>query len=277
MNEPLTFQEAQQASFETLIQLKDICSEYNLNYSLAYGTLIGAIREKGLIPWDDDIDIIMPRSDYDKLKTVFLKDGNRIGNLSWVDFYTTKNYPHAIARISDNRYRIVFDNEADYEIGPFVDIYPFDNVGDDIQKAVELLAKTKRLAQLCFLSGRKSFGRDNTRSTRKMIVKIPAYAFAKFKGTKYFIERLNQLCGGLAKDGGNLVACTLWPAGDSVPLENKVFEKTLFETMDCTIGGETFNVTRDYDYFLKRTYGDYMQRPALEDRTINHMYKVYRK
>lgn len=277
MNEPLTFQQAQHASFETLIQLRDICSEHNLIYSLAYGTLIGAIREEGLIPWDDDIDIIMPRKDYDELKAVFLKTGNRIGNLSWVDFYTTKNYPHAIARISDNRYRIVFDNETDYEIGSFVDIYPFDNVGDDVQKAVELLAKTKRLAQLCFLSGRKSFGRDNTRSTVKMIVKAPAYAFAKAKGTEFFIERLNQLCGSLAAEDGNLVACTLWPAGDSIPLENKVFDKGLFETMDCTVEGETFSITRDYDYFLARTYGDYMQRPALADRTTNHMYKAYRK
>lgn len=277
MNEPLTFQEAQHASFETLIQLRDICSGHDLTYSLAYGTLIGAIREKGLIPWDDDIDIIMPRGDYNQLRAVFLRDGNRIGNLSWVDFYTTKNYPHAIARISDNRYRIVFDNEADYEIGPFVDVYPFDNVGDDVQKAVELLARTKRLAQLCFLSGRKGFGRDNTRSAAKMLVKAPAYALAKAKGTKYFIERLNQLCGSLANDGGDLVACTLWPAGDSIPLENKVFKKELFETIDCTIEGETFSITRDYDYFLRMTYGDYMQRPAPEDRTTNHMYKVYKR
>lgn len=274
---PLSFKEAQQASFQTLVQLNEVCVEHDCTYALAYGTLIGAIREHGLIPWDDDIDIMMPRADYDRLREVFLKSGNRIGNLSWVDFYTTKGYPHAIARISDNRYRLVFDNEADYEIGAFVDIYPFDNVGDDLDAAVALLARTKRLAQLCFLSGRKKFGRDNTRSAAKMVMKAPAYALAKALGTKYFIERLNKLCGSLSKPGGKYVACSLWPAGDSIPLENKVFPATLFDTTDCTIEGETFPIPRDYDDFLTKTYGDYMRRPDPKDRTTNHMYSVYRR
>lgn len=275
--EPLTFKEAQQASFQTLVQLNELCSERACTYALAYGTLIGAIREHGLIPWDDDIDIIMPRADYDRLREVFLKSGNRIGNLSWVDFYTTKGYPHAIARISDNRYHLVFDNEADYEIGAFVDIYPFDNVGDDEGAAVALLAKTKRLAQLCFLSGRKKFGKDNTRSTAKMVVKAPAYALAKALGTKFFIERLNKLCGSLSKPGGKYVACSLWPAGDSIPLENKVLPATLFDTIDCTIEGQAFPIPRDYDDFLTKTYGDYMRRPDPKDRTTNHMYSAYRR
>jgi lipopolysaccharide cholinephosphotransferase len=272
----LTFQEAQQASFQTLVQLNAICNESHCTYALAYGTLIGAIREHGLIPWDDDIDIMMPRADYDRLKEIFLTSDNMVGNLSWVDFYTTKNYPHAIARISDNRYRLVFDNEEDYKIGAFVDIYPFDNVGDEVDEAVKLLAKTKRLAQLCFLSGRKKFGRDNTRSAAKMIAKIPAYAMAKVIGTKRFIEQLNDLCGSLAKPDGKYVACSLWPAGDSIPLENKVFPATLFETMTCSIEGETFPIPREYDEFLSKTYGDYMHRPDPKDRTTNHMYSVYR-
>lgn len=274
--EPLSFKEAQQASFQTLVQLNEVCAKHDCTYSLAYGTLIGAIREHGLIPWDDDIDIMMPRVDYNRLREVFLKSGNRIGNLSWVDFYNTKGYPHAIARISDNRYRLVFDNEADYEIGAFVDIYPFDNVGNEVDAAVKLLAKTKRLAQLCFLSGRKKFGKDNTRSAAKMAVKAPAYAVAKALGTKYFIERLNKLCGSLGEPGGRYVACSLWPAGDSIPLENKVFPATLFDTIDCAIEGETFPIPRDYDDFLSKTYGDYMRRPDPKDRTTNHMYSVYR-
>ena len=142
---------------------------------------------------------------------------------------------------------------------------------------MKLLAKTKRLAQLCFLSGRKKFGKDNTRSVAKMAVKAPAYAVAKALGTKYFIERLNKLCGSLGEPGGRYVACSLWPAGDSIPLENKVFPATLFDTIDCSIGGETFPIPRDYDDFLTKTYGDYMRRPDPKDRMTNHMYSVYRR
>ena len=110
-----------------------------------------------------------------------------------------------------------------------------------------------------------------------MAVKAPAYAVAKALGTKYFIERLNKLCGSLGEPGGRYVACSLWPAGDSIPLENKVFPATLFDTIDCSIGGETFPIPRDYDDFLTKTYGDYMRRPDPKDRMTNHMYSVYRR
>ena len=67
MKKELTLQEIQQASFEILKKIKEICDKEGFKYVLSWGTLIGAVRHKGFIPWDDDIDIMMPRPDHDKL------------------------------------------------------------------------------------------------------------------------------------------------------------------------------------------------------------------
>ena len=98
-NTALTLKEVQQAAFEILVELDLTCHKLGLVYTLTYGTLIGAVRHKGFIPWDDDIDILMPREDYEKLKRYFKTDYK--GNLLWCDRASVKNYPYYISRISD--------------------------------------------------------------------------------------------------------------------------------------------------------------------------------
>ena len=71
-NKRLSLQEIQQVTLGILLEFDKLCRQYHLRYSLAYGTLIGAVRHKGFIPWDDDIDVVMPRGDYEKLLKISL-------------------------------------------------------------------------------------------------------------------------------------------------------------------------------------------------------------
>ena len=86
----LSLAERKQYALEVLIEVDRICRKHNLSYSLAAGTMIGAVRHKGFIPWDDDIDILMLRQDYEKLKAILTTQINP--TCRWMSFDTDENY-----------------------------------------------------------------------------------------------------------------------------------------------------------------------------------------
>ncbi len=274
--ERLTLAEIQQGSYQILKKISDICKENGWKWFLAYGTLIGAIRHQGIIPWDDDIDIMMPRPDYEELKRYFIQNKASLYPLKLFNKETVKKYPHLISRISDQRYYLEFENEIDYGIGLFVDVYPLDGVGNDLNSAVKLTRKTKKLASLCFLTSRKRFATDNTESKLKMLVKLPAFFWARMLGNQHYIDKLNNLAQTNSYDESKYVACAAWPAGKKNGRERDVFEKSLFETMMIRFEDGEFPVPVGYDMILSITYGDYMKPPSEEGKKTHHTYYAYR-
>ena len=275
-SEALTLRDIQQGSYQVLKRISEICEEHGWRWFLTYGTLIGAVRHKGIIPWDDDIDIMMPRPDYEELKRFFIEHSGDLLPLKLFDKATVKEYPHLISRISDQRYHLIFDNEIDYGIGVFVDIYPLDGVGDDMDAAVKLTRKTKKLSSLCFLTSRKKFAEDNTAGKLKMLIKRPAYLWARLMGNQHYIDRLNALAQGNTYDGSRYVACAAWPAGKKYGRERDVFERSLFETTTMPFEDGEFPVPVGYDEFLSVTYGDYMKPPSEAGKKTHHTYTAYR-
>lgn len=272
MANELTFREVQIGAYQVLKKIKEICVQENLTYFLAYGTLIGALRHKGVIPWDDDIDIIMPRPDYEKLKQYFIQNEAQLYPFKYFDHSTVPEYPHMIARVSDMRYHLIFDNEKDYGIGLFVDIYPFDGMRNDFAEAQHMIRKAKRDASLCFLTGRKSFGRDNTNSKAKMLLKVPAYIWAKLMGTRHYINKLSKYAGWKDYESSEYVGCLVWPDGIRQGINRDVFKKSLFEEMDAEFEDGIFRIPKGYDEILTMIYGDYMTPPPENERQTHHTY-----
>lgn len=273
----LTFRQVQLGAYEVLKQLTALCREKDWTYFLTYGSMLGAVRHKGIIPWDDDIDIMMPRPDYEQLRRYFTENAESLLPLKLFDKTTVPRYPHMIARISDQRYHLIFENEMDYGSGLFVDIYPLDGVGNDYSKAVKLVTKTKRTASLCFLTGRKAFGVDNTHSKIKMLIKFPAYCWAKLMGNRHYIRKLSRLATTYDYETSAYVACAAWPAGKKAGKERDVFPKEIFEELvEVPFEDSTMKIPARYDEFLSVTYGDYMQAPPEDKRTTNHTYKAYK-
>lgn len=273
-NEPLTFREVQLGEYEILRKVVEICDENNFRYFLTYGSMLGAVRHQGIIPWDDDIDIMMPRPDYERMKKYFLDNEEELKPLKLFDKSVVKEYPHMIIRISDQRYHLIFENEKEYDIGLFVDIYPIDGVGNNFEIAKKLVKKTKRLASLCFLTGRKSFGVDNTISIKKMLIKFPAYLWAKLNGNNHYILKLNKLAKTYDYNNSKYVACVAWPSfGD----DRDIFDKKMMEdTIDWKFENSKFKILKKYDNFLSANYGDYMTPPPEKERKTNHTYKAYK-
>ncbi len=271
---PLTLPEIQQVSLEIVKKIHEICEELNLRYYLAYGTLIGAIRHQGFIPWDDDLDIMMPRADYRILQAYFRDHKQELAPLELLCPATNADYPYTIGRVSHSGYVIDTDNEKPCGLGVFVDVYPLDYVGNTEEEYTRIKNKASRYASLCFLSTRKRCTKGNTKSTLKLLVKFPAFLVAKLFGKKFFFRKLEKLA--LTYDGQPTayIGCVEW-GGDGV---KDVYPVEWFgQGQALPFEDARLIVPDNYDSVLRRMYGDYMQLPPEEDRIAHHFYQAYRK
>lgn len=276
MRNNLTFREAQMGAYEVLKFIDKICRENNLTYFLMYGSLIGAIRDKGIIPWDDDIDVMMPRPDYDRLIRYCKEKESLIWPFKLFENSLVPDYPHPIARMSDQRYKIEFANEKDYGIGLFVDIYPLDGVGNDKKNASKLVHDSYNNASLCFLTSRKKFGVDNTSSKLRLIAKVPAYMWANIMGNKHYINKANRLCLSNSYEKSDLVACVAQPWREKLGENKNVYKKEWFEPVEAEFEDGKFFIPKGYDIILKMGYGDYMTPLPKSQRQTHHTYDTYR-
>ena len=126
----LSTKEIQVKTLEIVKQVDFIAKKLDLKYALMWGTLLGAVRHAGFIPWDDDFDIMMSRRDYNILMDYFKSHKEELEPLVFFSKETRIEYPYMIGRICDTRYHLVSENEKDYGMGIFIDIYPLDGAGN---------------------------------------------------------------------------------------------------------------------------------------------------
>jgi lipopolysaccharide cholinephosphotransferase len=270
----LSMRENQQAALEIMKSVAQLCRELDLRYYLAYGSLIGAIRHEGFIPWDDDLDIWMPRADYRKLIAYFQDNAEALEPLRLFSIYNNADYPYMITRISDCRYEVVTHNEKSYGLGAFIDIYPMDGMGNTVEEYTALKNKASRYSSLCFLSTRLRCEKGNTKSRMKLLVKYPAFLYAKIRGKRYFMNALESMAKDRDYDGSAYIGCLVW-GSDGIKC---VFPRQWFETtVDVPFEGCTLKAPAAYDQVLRRLYGDYMKLPPEEDRIGHHFYRTYKK
>lgn len=270
----LTIKETQVISLEILHTISEICEEQHLRYALIYGTLIGAVRHHGYIPWDDDVDIMMPRPDYDKLLIYLKSHICEYPNLKVFNREECPEYPYMITRISDDRYVIEMANEKPFGMGVFIDIYPYDGLGKTKAEAVKYGSKGDRLSSFCYQATREHFAIETTTSLIRKIAKLPVYLYAKLRGKDCFQDKLEKLARVKAYDSSKYVGCVIWLSwGEKDIFPRKWFDETIMMPFDKY----EFRVPKEYDQVLRHEYGDYMQLPPEKDRVGHHFYKVYKK
>ena len=141
--EIMKMEDIQKVSLDILKQIAAVCEWEGFRYTLAYGTLIGAIRHKGFIPWDDDIDIQMPRPDYERFIRYMVE--HPLPNLKTFNHKYVKGYPLGISRIADMRYKVeekILKGHCD--MGIFVDVYPIDGLSDSYEGAKKAYTLTDK-------------------------------------------------------------------------------------------------------------------------------------
>lgn len=126
----LTLKELQQFSLAILKDVAGFCERNGIRYSLGYGTLLGAVRHNGFIPWDDDVDIMMPREDYERFRTMYKSD-----NYSFLDSRNTPDCYIAFGRVCDKKRTLAVSSIpwTKEDVGVWIDIFPVDRVPDDME------------------------------------------------------------------------------------------------------------------------------------------------
>ena len=255
--------EAKQIELDILKEIADFCDKNNLTYYITYGTLIGAIRHKGFIPWDDDVDIQMPREDYEKFIKIFKHE-----YLSAVVPGTPLS-KHPIVKVINTRtvkIETVFNYPNGY-LGVDVDIFPIDGTPSDEAEFKkwydELMKNFKKLS----IAGEKLRG-----SFKHRIKMLVLKAFTR--STKHYLKKIDELHSRYSYSDSEFVgsiACLYNSPKNRVP-------KSCFEnTVDVEFEGIKFKAPAEYDYVLRSIYGDYMQLPPEEKRVTHHSNKMYWK
>lgn len=257
----IEIEELKKIQIQILDNVVDFCDKEGLTYFLAYGTLIGAIRHNGYIPWDDDIDLVMPRKDYD----YFLKNYNKnTDRYKVVDYEIDSTYLYPFGKVIDTKTMLRENCHIHYDLGVNIDIFPLDKVDEE----GKLLATERRIRKIIFL---KTMPWSKKRSFVKNLVLIVGRIVFSVIPLKVLINRTIQYGKSLNQTQSTKV---------SVPVDGapsvKVWEKKWFDETEYHIFEKReYKIPAGYDPWLRSVYGDYMEVPPEDQRESLHDVEAY--
>jgi len=244
--------------FKILCQFKKYCVKHGLKYNLEGGTLLGAVRHKGFIPWDDDIDVIMPRQDY--VRFLQLVEKESVGdNLVLVTRDSGLAFRSPYAKLCNSR-TIVYEHGELQEAGVFIDIFPIDGAANN-----ESIIKCQYIFTdvIKVLEGYARMD-EVRRKALPLRKKIRAF-ICRSLGVDFWRTWLDHIFMRYEYGKTKYVSQIAW----STKLVYNLTEE-YDRQVELEFEGEKFACPSCYDNRLRQMYGDYMQMPAEQDRHSKH-------
>ena len=247
--DPKTLREAQLIMLEILVEVDAICQKYNLRYWLDSGTLLGAVRHQGFIPWDDDIDLSMPVEDYLKFQQIAKEELS--SNIFFQTKETDKDFLFDYIKLRSNKASIVEFHEKNREVhyhqGVFVDIFPMQTLANTVINYNTYKDVFKDIRATSAVSLHTPEG-ENLPKPRKILV-----------------DSLAELHEGWEDENNKVIY-----SGEMPDVAAWFDQSKIFPLKKMTFEGLEFPVPHDPDHYLENIYSfDYMQVPPEEKRTIH--------
>lgn len=262
MNQELSLQDIKIVAFTILKHFKEFCQENDISFYLSNGTLLGAVKYGGFIPWDDDIDVLMPRKDYDKfVKTYIDSDKYKL-------FTSDRNskYKFTYAKLCDmTTLKEETNIDSGVSLGIDIDIFPLDSCSKHILSS-NVQSRLAIYQRGCILSKYIS-------SKGKPIHKRIVIAGCKLIGFDFFNKRLAKIVNKQMVADGEYMGSLMWPIyGKKEIIPSEAFSDTICVEFE----GEMFPAPKGYHIYLSSLYGIYENDPPIEKQKTHHSYKAYR-
>ena len=259
-----------QLELELLLAFNGICIENDLTFYISGGSLLGAVRHQGFIPWDDDIDVSMPRPDYERFRTLF-KEKQLFPDYIKMACFEDGNFEQPYMKIFDSRVHVTNDHYLDSEV-PYLwmDVMPVDGLPDDRQESEEIFKKIARIRRIMLAGVSKaSFGNSMFKRIIKQLVFRP---YVSMVGVRTLSQRIVDIAKANNYEDSNYCAAVTWGLyGIGERMQKSKFE----EVTTVFFEGYAIPTMACYDTYLSGLYGDYMQLPPIEKRVSHEMHAVW--
>ena len=259
--------EIQQMELGIMEYIHEVCQKIGVKYFLAYGSLIGAVRHKGFIPWDDDMDICMLREDYEKLQDYLIANPDE--RYEVMSYKNNLNYVYPFMKVQDNQtYLLEEDVRIDSNMGIYVDIFPVDGYEDDsvFKDKMTRLIKKRQLSCYTFK------GITNTKSLLNSLIRYISVIVFYFTNTNKYIRGIDDLAQSRKVDDYELVDYLIYK-----DMNKPVWKREwLNQTITGVFEGKEFMIPKSYHEILTSDYGDYTQLPPVELRFSHHDFQLWK-
>lgn len=257
----------QAVELDMLVEFDRVCNILGLRYTLSSGTLLGAVRHGGFIPWDDDIDVAMPREDYER----FIKEASSELDKDkyTVEHYSTDtNVRQIFAKLRNNKTTFIQPETLGTKVnqGVWMDIFPVDRFPDD-EKVQEKISKKHSLYWKFQWADSKAF-RGTLKSRFKKIVAWFMGVITRIVGYQKFIKKEEKLNKAYLNDNTATVTCA-----DSLSKVKWMPFSWFDEYVKLKFEDKEFWVISHYKEYLEKIYGDYMTLPP-ENKRVTHLVEV---
>lgn len=262
----LSINEIKDILVEELENLHEFCNNNGIRYYLSGGTLLGAIRHQGFIPWDDDIDLIMPRSDY--MRFIELTKHGMGENYRVFSSYTNNHHVYPFIKVCDKRTKLrEFRHKNADGMGVFIDIFPMDGISD------EQTVADKQLTKILFLRTCLKYACTSVFTSTNFLLTLPRLiiiGLCKAVGCNRIIRLIETLAVSSDFDTSDMAAVLVWGYKQKERIPRSIFEPQVLVKFE----NKSFYTTSGYDTYLSNLYGDYRMLPPEAKRIRKHDYEV---
>lgn len=257
--ERISLDEMKSIELEIIDEIDRVCRERGIVYFLGYGSCLGAMRHGGFIPWDDDMDVVMMRDDYERFLEIFNKASS--SERMRVVSYRDESAPCAFAKVVDTATRVEERySEARYGSGVWVDVFPLDAApAEGSGKLFKSCAKYGALRYLTVTNvetGSSGF----IKFAKKLICPV-----MKKKGPYGYARKVDELARDANIPRDESVVADL--VAEANP--DKVFKREWFVPLECNFEGHRFFIPEHYDEYLTVLYGDWRVPPSEDNREMH--------